>query len=361
MSTSPLTRLCLYGYDPLDRLTSHTQSTTPERHRFYCKNRLATEIQGAMHHSIVQHEDRLLAQQRSEGDALDTTLLATDQQRSVLNTLKVNHPRHPIAYSPYGHRPAANWLLSLLGFNGERPDPVTGWYLLGNGYRPFNPVLMMFTSPDSLSPFGKGGLNCYAYCLRDPINNSDPTGQYSIFQFLKAKIFGKVSLIYEHGIDSTIRSGVLAKDALTAADNINNLRMTLSSKRMELHTQFNIDYDNRFYLELGNSTPRTLKNIAARQVAASGLSTAELPQDLPRLVNNIKQHPNHAQGHFFDQVAHSEWGHRKLDETQLRHIAHTNTPKARMAQSYTNRLELPEIYNLEDKIRSIRDKHFNRY
>lgn len=57
---------------------------------------------------------------------------------------------------------------SLLGFNGERPDPVTGHYHLGNGYRPFNPVLMRFNSPDSWSALGKGGVNAYAYCGGDP-------------------------------------------------------------------------------------------------------------------------------------------------------------------------------------------------
>jgi hypothetical protein len=120
MTSSPReTELCRYHYDPLDRLISHALADTPERQRFYCKSRLATEIQGAMHYSIVQHGDRLLAQQRSEGDARDTTLLATDQQRSVLQTVKAHHPPQPIAYSPYGHRSGESGLLSLLGFNGE--------------------------------------------------------------------------------------------------------------------------------------------------------------------------------------------------------------------------------------------------
>ncbi|EJN18213.1 RHS repeat-associated core domain protein-containing protein [Pseudomonas sp. GM78] len=168
--------LIRYSYDPLDRLTSHARSDTPERHRFYCKNRLATEIQGAIGHSIVQYSDFLLAQQQREQDVHDTTLLATDLQRSVVNTLKKNTERQAIAYSPYGFRLAESGLTSLLGFNGERPDPVTGHYLLGNGYRAFNSALMRFNSPDSLSPFGKGGFNSYAYCNGDPVNFSDPTG-----------------------------------------------------------------------------------------------------------------------------------------------------------------------------------------
>ncbi|AVI87072.1 conserved hypothetical protein [Pseudomonas syringae pv. tomato T1] len=62
------------------------------------------------------------------------------------------------------------------GFNGELLDDITGHYLLGNGYRAYNPVLMRFNSPDSLSPFGEGGLNAYAYCAGDPVNRSDPSG-----------------------------------------------------------------------------------------------------------------------------------------------------------------------------------------
>jgi RHS repeat-associated protein len=167
--------LCRYRYDPLDRLVDCAPSVEAGIQRFYCKSRLATEIQGAVQRSVFQHEDQLMAQLRREDMKVDTALLATDQQRSVLNVLDANR-LHPLAYSPYGHRPAENGLLSLLGFNGERPDPVTGHYLLGNGYRAFNPVLMRFNSPDSLSPFGEGGLNAYAYCVGDPVNKVDPTG-----------------------------------------------------------------------------------------------------------------------------------------------------------------------------------------
>ncbi|NWL20389.1 RHS repeat-associated core domain-containing protein [Pseudomonas umsongensis] len=195
--------LCLYRYDPLDRLISHTQSQASPLQRFYCKSRLASETQGALHHSIVQHDDLLLAQQQRQDDVLDTTLLATDLQRSILSTLKANQPRHSIAYSPYGHRGPENGLLSLLGFNGERPDPVTGHYFLGNGYRAFNPVLMRFNSPDSLSPFGKGGVNSYSYCFGDPINFLDPTGQSGIKVALQvARWRGRAALMVSKQIES---------------------------------------------------------------------------------------------------------------------------------------------------------------
>ncbi|MNM89664.1 hypothetical protein D3C81_1018970 [compost metagenome] len=174
--TSRDTVLCRYRYDPLDRQNGCTVLEQPAIQRFHCKSRLTTEIQGAARWSIVQHNDQLLAQQNRLDAKVSTTLLATDLQRSVLNALDATQPNNPLAYTPYGHRPAGNRLLSLLGFNGERPDPVTGHYHLGNGYRQFNPVLMRFNSPDSWSPFGEGGLNTYGYCDGDPVNRADPTG-----------------------------------------------------------------------------------------------------------------------------------------------------------------------------------------
>lgn len=187
MSTHQPSLLCHNRYDPLDRLISQTQPDTPAHQRFYCKSRLATEIQGALQHSIVQHDDLLLAQQQRQGDNRDTLLLSTDLQRSVLHTLKASQPAQPNVYTPYGHHLAESGLSHLLGFNGERPDPVTGHYLLGNGYRAFNPVVMRFNSPDSLSPFGRGGLNSYAYCLGDPVNLSDSDG-HSVFSIVRAAV-----------------------------------------------------------------------------------------------------------------------------------------------------------------------------
>lgn len=178
------TLLSRYSYDPLDRQTDCILLAQPTLQRFYCTSRLATEIQGALRTSVFQHDDQLLAQQRQQDGNVDITLLATDQQRSVLGTRGLTGS-HFLAYSPYGHRRAENGLLSLLGFNGERPDPLTGHYHLGNGYRQFNPVLMRFNSPDSWSPFGKGGLNAYAYCEGDPRNGVDPSGHFKVQSLLK--------------------------------------------------------------------------------------------------------------------------------------------------------------------------------
>ena len=174
------TDLC--RYDPLNRLLESARCQ-----RFYNKSRLATEIQGEVRRSVFQVGDQLLA----EGGSGVSNLLATDLQRSVLHTVKPDI-RQPMAYNVYGHRPAESGLSSVLGFNGERADPVTGHYLLGNGYRAFNPVLMRFNNPDSLSPFAEGGINAYGYCKGDPVNLGDPSGHTPVF--LK-KILRRMRLI----------------------------------------------------------------------------------------------------------------------------------------------------------------------
>ncbi|WP_082481820.1 RHS repeat-associated core domain-containing protein [Pseudomonas sp. Leaf127] len=104
-----------------------------------------------------------------------TTLYATDRQGSLLAQLQARRSQR-FAYTPFGHRPQAEGI----GFNGELPDPLTGHYLLGNGYRAYNPVLMRFNSPDSLSPFGEAGPNTYTYCRNDPVNRHDPTGHLDL-------------------------------------------------------------------------------------------------------------------------------------------------------------------------------------
>ncbi|RMO06950.1 YD repeat-containing protein [Pseudomonas coronafaciens pv. zizaniae] len=164
--------LCRYRYDALDRIAVVDPGVKGAVSRFYQKNRLTVEIQGAVHRRVFRSQGHLLAEYKTGGTSARLDLLGTDLQSTVLQAVS-SQGQHSLAYSPYGHRLQSS---PMSGFNGERPDPVTGHYLLGNGYRAFNPVLMRFNSPDSLSPFGRGGMNAYAYCQGDPVNRSDPGG-----------------------------------------------------------------------------------------------------------------------------------------------------------------------------------------
>lgn len=87
--------------------------------------------------------------------------------------------RISLAYTPYGFQQSTE-IAPCLGFNGQWFDRRIGGYLLGSGARLFIPSLMRFSSADSLSPFGEGGVNAYIYCGGDPVNYSDPSGKNKI-------------------------------------------------------------------------------------------------------------------------------------------------------------------------------------
>ena len=106
-----------------------------------------------------------------------TILLATTLENTPFQAISVGM-RQSFVFTAYGHCHASSGPPSL-GYNGERFETLTGHYLLGNGYRAYNPVLMRFNSPDSLSPFGRGGINAYVYCGADPVNRVDPSGHIS--------------------------------------------------------------------------------------------------------------------------------------------------------------------------------------
>ena len=107
----------------------------------------------------------------------------------------------------------------LPGLNAERPDPLAPGYLLGNGYRTYRPALGRFICPDSLSPFGAGGINPYVYCSDDPVNHTDPTGHIS-WQGTLGIVAGVIGLglsLLTAGISVAAAGGIAAALEVTSA------------------------------------------------------------------------------------------------------------------------------------------------
>ncbi|MFC0397813.1 RHS repeat-associated core domain-containing protein [Paraburkholderia rhizosphaerae] len=84
----------------------------------------------------------------------------------------------PAIYSPYGYVGGAfDWSYDPVRFKGQRYDPLTYLYHLGDGMRAYDSALLMrFLQYDAQSPFGAGGLNPYVYCECDPVTFLDASG-----------------------------------------------------------------------------------------------------------------------------------------------------------------------------------------
>ena len=228
MPMSAATLLGSYRYDALNRLANCRPAGKDAVRRFYLKDRTCSELQGTSGRSIAQAEHWLLAVIATDAAGNQNALLATDQSHSVLHSLN-DQQRHTCAYPPYGTS-AKTAQPVLTGYTGQIPDPVTGHFLLGNGYRAFNPVLMRFNSPDTVSPFDEGGLNAYAYCKGDPINSIDQDGHMS---FRLAALFVKAVGRFRAPTRSVVRKAVASTTLKTPISALANIQVnTLQQSSM---------------------------------------------------------------------------------------------------------------------------------
>ena len=180
-----------YRFDALDVLAERRSGASSER-RYYVDGELAARSDDARRSIYLRAGGHVMAEQLAGANA-GTVLLATDRSSTVLGEVRPGAEQHS-AYTAYGF-PSRGPLWTELAYNGELHETGTGWQLLGNGYRAFNPVLMRFHSPDDVSPFGQGGINAYAYCTNDPINFVDPQGRWgvgAIFAAIAAAGIGSV-------------------------------------------------------------------------------------------------------------------------------------------------------------------------
>ena len=98
-------------------------------------------------------------------DALGSTAALSDSTGAL---------KESYAYSPYGEITSAGTLGNSYLFTGRQLDRESGLYYYR--VRHYDPGSGRFMQPD---PIGfDGGINLYAYCLNNPVNYIDPTGNY---------------------------------------------------------------------------------------------------------------------------------------------------------------------------------------
>lgn len=163
---------------------------------------------------------------------------------SVIGVRSVEYQQ--LSYTAYGFLPgmARN---GQLAFNGQLLVRGVQGYLLGNGHRLYSPALMRFNSPDSLSPFGRGGINAFAYCGGDPVNFSDPAG---------TNRFAKYQAVFEplfRYLQSSDRKqyrvqGFAYDPASPAGQRITRFRAKSENQRVMERPDSSLQLSGRFYV-----------------------------------------------------------------------------------------------------------------
>ena len=208
--------LSQYSYDAAGKLISQSIPDQPDTQLFYRQDKLISVKSGDRQVSYISAGNEYLGQSTQNGDSTEIQLWGSDANGSVLEWFDTAQPDqiHQQQYTPYGFSSPDS--ASSIGFNGQWRDPVTGWYHLGNGYRVYNPVLMRYHVPDPGSPFGTGEVNGYAYCLGDPINRIDPSGQWSFFGLFDFSWADLVSTVIS--VVVSVAVGVLTAGASVAIE-----------------------------------------------------------------------------------------------------------------------------------------------
>lgn len=193
---------------------------------FYQSDRLCS-CSGSLTDRLVMAQGIAIGQ---KSNSMSAKLYQLDCAQSVIGTSPSSSAYH---YTAYGDGTAGIALL-MSAFAGERFDPISHGYPLGNGLRVYQPRVFRFTTPDELSPFGKGGVNPYSYCQGDPVNKYDPSGQFAIFRYL-LRIFARTTVAAQRHLGRATQSIVLAADEALAE--------TIRHAGRQLTPAFNIGRD----------------------------------------------------------------------------------------------------------------------
>ncbi|CAN7446175.1 RHS repeat-associated core domain-containing protein [Pseudomonas sp. V98_8] len=233
-------------------------------------------------------------------------MLANDQQNTVLCELSQDG-RKESAYSAYGHRADDAAIHSRLAYNGELREPQNNCYVLGNGYRVFNPVLMRFHSADSWSPFWLGGLNAYTYCRGNPISFRDDSGHVSFSKFLLVFMSGVGDDMARTGMNPRPGGSVGSLGRPVQSGSLFSGSRAPASGAMENVTE------NLGALKLSGRTSRTPPRQTAKprdpapdyssDESVTGASVNKAPSDVPRRAKSkkprlIENNYEHNRKHF---------------------------------------------------------------
>ena len=167
----------------MDACSRKTPADADPVYFLYAQEQLIAQKQGRV--TAKLHFDGQFIRGRSvdAGGETGSEINGLDPLGGVITRTAEDGETTRVMYTPYGESvphgsvpPDQLAAHPSIAFNGQHLDVLAQLYHLGAGQRAYSPELMIFLSPDPLSPFGGGGFNAYAYCAGDPINMTDPDG-----------------------------------------------------------------------------------------------------------------------------------------------------------------------------------------
>ncbi|QDY07874.1 hypothetical protein FJK98_12430 [Micromonospora sp. HM134] len=179
-----------YGYDAAGRLASRTAAGATTTFGYDGPNLVREQTGAAVADRLTAGLDQTL----TRTDAAGARVPVTDALGSVLGladaagTLTTRY-----TYDPFGAVTTSGATSgNTQGFTGRERDADTG--LTYHRARWYSPETGRFLSQDPAG-FGGGSTNLYTYALNDPVNLSDPNGEFPIVPILIGALIGGASSV----------------------------------------------------------------------------------------------------------------------------------------------------------------------